>query len=119
MIRKIQLTVTLTGATGSARTVAPVSGRVLGVHVAYTGQSGTCDVTVAAELPALPILALVDANTSGWFFPRDYACDTAGAELTFDATEPVPVEIPVDGYIGVAVTGGSAGSVVVTLLIEG
>lgn len=118
MIRKYQVTVTTSGsagsATGSAKT-KPISGKVLAVHLDYTSEPATTDVTVAtAHAPVATILTITDGNTDGWFYPRALLDDTAGADLTaiYDA-------IPIDDEITVSVAqADNAGTVAATILVE-
>lgn len=122
MVRKISIEVTLAGAagsaTGSANSARVLSGKVLAVHVDVGSQPNTFDVTVKATDPDLTILSDSDVSASAWYYPRAEAQDTGGAALVFAGTDPVPVEIPVDGYITVTGAQGDAGTFTVTLLID-
>lgn len=72
-------TVTITGTTGGAGastatgyTTKIVSGVVTAVYLAYTGSPpATTDITIEErhQSPALPVLAVSNANTDGWFYP--------------------------------------------------
>lgn len=121
-VRKIEVEVTVAGsagsATGSAQTSTPLSGRVLAVHLDYTTQAATADVTVKALEPDLAILTVTNANTDAWFYPRTQIQDAAGVGVTFDGTNEVYEAVPVDGYIEVSVAQSNAGTVVATLLVE-
>lgn len=112
MIRKETVTVTLTGATGSGKTVRPISGLVLAVNLTYSGQPGTTDVTVATQdAPTVTVLTVTDANTNKWFYPRQLMGGTTGADLT-GVYEPIPVA----DHLVISVAGGAAGSVAATIV---
>lgn len=114
MIRKSAVTVTVAGADGSATGSAqfgPVAGRVLAVHLDYTTQPATADVTVATVSPAVTVLTVANANTDAWFYPRQLMDGTNGADLT-----GVYEAIAVADHINVSVAQGNAGSVVATLI---
>jgi hypothetical protein len=115
MMRTFEATATVTGSDGSAAGSAQmgvVDGFIHGVYVDYTTQPATCDVTITDDL-GQAILTLTNANTDGWFYPREQVDDTAGSAIsaTYD-------KIGVSGYVSVAVAGGNAGAVAVTLLVE-
>ena len=114
-----QVTVTVAGANGSATgsgKTRPITGLLLAVHVDYTTQPATADVTIAtagSTAPALTLLTLTDKNTDGWFFPRQAIHNTAGAAQTqYDIA-------PVADAVTVSVAEGNAGAVTVTLVYEG
>lgn len=121
MIRTHKITVPVAGAAGSGAgdeiSSSPVNGRVLAIHLDYTTQPATCDVTVSTKgtgaAPSQTLLSKANANTDAWFYPRKLLDDTAGAALTaiYDA-------LAVDDHIRVVVAQGDPGSVVVTLLVE-
>lgn len=119
MIRTQKVTVTSSGSNGSATgnglTPYPVSGRVRAIHLDYTSQPNTCDVTVATNgTPVLTILTVTNANTDAWFFPRLLMDDTAGTDLTaiYDAA-------PVDDHLKISIAQGDDGrTVVATILYE-
>ena len=112
------VTVTVTGtagsATGSGTTTVPVYGTLYAVHLDYTDQAATCDVTVTAGSPAQTLLTVTNANTDAWFYPRVQADTDTGSAITgwYD-------EAPVCGYVTVSVAQSDAGSVVATLLVDG
>jgi hypothetical protein len=120
MIETHKITVTVAGlagsAAGSAKSRSVVSGRVLAIHLDYTSQPATTDVTIATNgtnAPALTMLTRTNSGTDGWFYPRVLLDDTAGADLTavYDA-------IPVDDHLAVTVAQGDPGSVDVYVLVE-
>lgn len=117
-IKYERLEITVTGANGAATGTTksrPIMGRLLGVHIDYTSQPITADVTVAtagAGVPALTLLAVANNATDGWYFPRVAIHTTAGAAQTI--YDPAPVS---DAIVA-SVAEGNAGSVVVTLVFE-
>ena len=114
MIRRHQITVTLTGASGSEKSTQPVNGLLLAAHIDYADiAAGTTDVTLAVLDPTLTLLTVTNSVTDGWFYPRVLMGDTAGVNLTavYDA-------MAVHGYVEVSVVQADAGTVTVTLLVE-
>lgn len=119
MIQKTKITVTLTGASGDAKSAAPISGSILAIHLAYTDiAAGTTDVVIAGtSAPIMPILTRSNSVADGWFFPRAALCDVNAAALLYAAGgTPVTGEIPVDDYITASVAQADAGSVVATII---
>lgn len=118
IIRKYQVTATTSGsagtATGSART-KPITGKILAVHLDYTSEPATTDVTVAtAHAPVATILTITNGNTDGWFYPRALLQDIVGADLT-----AIYDPIPIDDEISISVAqADDAGTVVATILVE-
>ena len=114
-----QVTVAVAGANGSATgsgKTRPITGLLLAVHVDYTTQPATADVTIAtagSTAPALTLLTLADKNADGWFFPRQAIHNTAGAAQTQNEIAPVA------DAVTVSVADGNAGAVAVTLVYEG
>lgn len=117
-IRTQTLTVTVAGsagsAAGSAVTPAPLDGRLVSVHVDYTTQPATCDVTIAVGAPSLTLLTLTNTNSDGWFHPRVLVDGVTGADLT-----AIYDTMPLFGYVTASVAQGDPGSVAVTLVYEG
>ena len=113
-------------ATANADSNHRVSGRVLGVYVKYNDSppAGTTDVTIKAvgSSPAPPsynVLAVSNAATDGWFYPRVALCDQDGAALTYDGTRPVHDLLPLDDVLNVEIAQANNGdSVDVWLLLE-
>lgn len=115
MIRKVQLTVTLTGATGSG-TFPVLNGCVEHIHVA---PNASCDVVVTATDPDQVLLNVTSVSADTWYPVRDAAVEPDGTALTYDGSAaPVAVEFAVDGYVTVDIANGSAGDVVVTLVLD-
>jgi hypothetical protein len=128
MIRQINFDLITTAgadgsATGSATTPGVIAGKVLAVHVNYTNQPSTTDVTIATvHAPVVTILTLTSANTDGWFYPRTAVHDATGGALTFDGTEPIAEPVPVCDQVKVTVAqGDGAGgdeTVAVSMIVE-
>lgn len=124
MIRTYQATVTTAGsngsASGNAQTTHIASGRIVAVHLDYTNQPSTTDVTITTpNAPVATILTVNNNNTDGWYYPRVQVQGTTGTGLTYNGTQTVNESIPVDDYIKVAVAqGDDAGTVVATFLVE-
>lgn len=114
-----QVTVAVAGADGSATgsgKTRPITGLLLAVHVDYTTQPATADVTIAtagSTHPALPLLTVSNNATDGWYFPRKAICTDAGAAQTMYEIAPVA------DAVTVSVAQGNAGTVAVTLVYEG
>lgn len=121
-IRTQQIRVPVTGTAGNAIgsvQTGVINGRILAVHLGYTAQPATADVTIAtSHAPVRTILAVSNANTDAWFAPRIALQTTAGVAITYDSTQPIYGEMPVDDHITVSVAQGDAGSVVATILYE-
>ncbi|MDX2078562.1 MAG: hypothetical protein SFZ02_19175 [bacterium] len=117
-IDHIQIKVTTAGSAGSAvgsASSSALNGKLLAVHVDYTSQPATTDVTITANSPSMPILTLTNANTDAWKYPRQLMDGITGSALT-GVYEPLPIY----GAVTVAVAQGDAvtDGVVVTLVIE-
>lgn len=102
-------------ATSTGTTTAPVVGRVYGVYVKYNHSppAGTTDVTIATDgtspaAPALTLLTITDAATSGWFYPRVQVHTTAAAAATYDGTRPLLEPAPVHDLIDVTIAQANA-----------
>lgn len=106
-------------ATANATTTTPIVGLVVAVHVAYLGSppAGTTDATVATSgtsHPAMTILALANAATDGWFFPRADACQTNGT-----ATTTYNELIPIHDFVTVTIAGANAADyITIYLMVE-
>lgn len=115
----VQLKVTTVGsagsAAGSATTDTRVNGRILAVHVDYTSQPATTDVTLASTLPTQTILTLTDSNTDALDYPRKLVQGATGADLT-----AIYDNFIVAGYLTATVAQGDAvtDGVVVTVYLE-
>lgn len=122
MIRHEAITLNLTAATGSQRSAGVVNGRILAVHFNFDASYGVAAVTtLTAGGNGTPsnIVVAITGETDAWYYPRHQAHADDGSGLTFDATEPVVVEVPVADYLNVTVTGGTATkSVTVTVIYE-
>lgn len=75
-------------ATSNATTTNVVAGKVYGVYLDYLDSppAATCDVTVATSgvaHPAVTILAITNAATDGWWYPRVPTHSTTGAAALY------------------------------------
>ena len=89
-----------------------ITGQICSIGVTY-GDSppGTTDVTIATagdNGPALTILTLTNANTSGWFHPRHIVDDNAGADITYDGTRVVYDKVSIADNIKVTIAGANS-----------
>lgn len=80
-------------ATASDTTAVYIIGRVQGIYVKYNDSppAGTTDVTVATlgtspTAPTYNLLAVVNAATDGWFYPRVQVHTVAGAAIAAEYT---------------------------------
>lgn len=110
MIQRVTIDVTSAGSDGSAvgNTDSPqIQGEILAVHLAYTGQPSTADVTLKMVSPEQTILTVGNANSNGWFYPRVAVQDNLGAGVTFDGTNEAYEPFPVHGKLNLAVAEGN------------
>lgn len=110
-------------ATGTATSDHPIIGEVKAIHVDYTNQPATTDVTIATvHAPILTILTLTDNNTDGWFPVRHALVDETGTAVTYDGTNEIYGCAYVDDYVKVSVAqadgAGGDETVQVTLVYE-
>lgn len=86
-------TISATGATGGAgvatvtgTSTRVINGHIIAVYVEYLDSppAGTTDVTIqeATNSPAVLVLTIANAATSGWFYPRAAAVNTANTAIT-------------------------------------
>ena len=71
-------------------------GRVVGVYVKYNDSppAATTDITIATKgtnAPAVTILAIANAATNGWFYPRPQVHTIAGALISAQYEMGVPI----------------------------
>ena len=113
-------------ATANSTTAEPICGELYGVYIRYNDSPpATTDVTIATEAagaapPAVTLLSLTDANTSGWFYPRIGVQTTAGAAMLFAAGgTAVPGKIPFADKVKVTIAqADAADSVDCWLLVD-
>lgn len=110
-------------ATGTATSTYPITGEIKSVHVDYTNQPGTTDVTIATmHAPVITLLTLTDNAADGLWHPRAILHDAAGAAVTYDGTNELYGCFVIDDYVKVTVAqaDGSGGdeTVQVTLFYE-
>ena len=123
MIRQIDLpTCTLAGATGSAAgtatSVAPIAGELLGVYVNYTGGTSTEDLFITTVKGGQTILQLYNTQTDGWYYPRIGVHTYGGTALSYadGYVQAAPLAI-VDYVQAVVAAGGTAGNTVDVALV--
>jgi len=123
MIDRFQISVTAAGtsagsASGSASGSAyspPVAGEILKVHVDYTGDTNTMDVTLQdVQDPASEnIVNLADQDTDIALYPRRVLETNDGTDLTYDGTRKVYAPYVVHGRLKLSVAQADAGDIVV------
>lgn len=107
-IRQKSVTVTTTGADGSAVGTGyteVIVGKILALYLDYSsGQANTTDVTITTTAaPVRTIHTETDSATDVWRQPRIPVHDVAETALTYDGTHPIVDLIPVSDTIKVAV----------------
>ncbi len=111
-------------ATANQTNSVVVAGKVLSIYITYNDSppAGSTDVVVATagvSLPALTILTVTNAATSGWFHPRLQVHTTAGAAATLDGTRPMLEPAAIYDRIKVTISQANAGdNVDVWLLVD-
>jgi len=122
-IRTQQVTLTPVGVAGSATAngqTGVISGYVVAVHLEFTTQPATADVTIATvNAPIKTILTITDSATDAWYYPRHLVHGETGTALTGTAGgDRTP--IPVDDHIKVTIAQGDAvaNGLVATILYE-
>lgn len=106
-------TITVSGTTGGAGVATAntdsseiVEGEIIAVHLAYQGSppAGTTDIVLEETTysPAVRVLAITNAATDGWFFPRASAVTNAGVAITDSA-----VRIVVADYLNLLIAGAN------------
>ena len=118
-IRSKQFIVTVVGTTGSADSVQPINGRLLAIHLNYSGgMVATADVTITrlaeGDMPTETLLTVSNNAADGWFRPRAALVDSVNATIAgvFDT-------YAILGRIEVSVVQGTnTETVEVTILYE-
>lgn len=124
MVRKISVKrISGTTDTSGDATVysSPFGGKLLSFHLDIDALDATADVTVTSdsELVAQTLYSSTNSNTNVAVYPREYAMDTAGADLTFDGTRKVPTEFVLNGRVKVVVAqGGSTKAFTINAYVE-
>lgn len=79
--------------TANADSAGIAIGRVQAIYIKHNGSppAGTTDVTISTKgtkgyPPSYNFLAIVNAATDGWFYPRVQVDDTAGAPIAGEYT---------------------------------
>lgn len=117
-MRTETITVTLTGADGSASgnktSTHPVSGIPMGYKVDVGTQPNTLDVTITTpNEPTATLLTLTNVAASAWYFPRYAAHGNTGTASATDL-----VYHPVNDHIKVAGAQGNAGTFTVYVMYQ-
>jgi hypothetical protein len=108
-VRKITLPlVTASGIDGAAEGTetsdSVISGKLLGVYIQYGASShADTDVVITTKSPVQTLLSVSNSNTSAFHPVRVAAEDNAGATVTYDGTNEIYVEYPLDDYVTVTV----------------
>lgn len=90
----------------TATTRSPVNGIIRAIELVYTASShANTDVVIKEEgsTTDTTILSLSNANTSGWFYPHNYAESIAGSDLTYDGAEEIPVPFYVNRLLTITI----------------
>ena len=107
-------------ATVNASSAHPIVGEIVAVHLSYQDSPpNTSDVTLAEanNSPAMTVLSVANANTSGWFFPRAAVHDTAGAARTYDGSNAVSDRIPVHDHLKLTIAQADNGDGVIATIL--
>jgi len=128
MIRSETISVTTTGAdgsaTGAANSTEPITGKVQAIYFDFHASApATTDTTVTERVGSTDrqtICVETDSKTDVMRYPRRAVEDNAENTVTYDGTNEIYEPYAVDGYIRVAVAGCNAltAAVVVTVLYE-
>jgi hypothetical protein len=122
MIDRIRISATAAGApagSASGEAYSPdVRGEVLKVHVAYTGDTDTMDVTLEDENdPASEtIVNLVDQDTDVALYPRRVVEANDGTDLTYDGTRKVCRPYVVHGRLKLTIAQADEGDQVTAIV---
>ena len=118
MIDRLQLSVTAAGtpagsASGSAYS-PPVAGEILKVHIDYTGDTNTMDLTLedVQDLASEKIVNLANQDTDIALYPRRLLETNDGTDLTYDGTRKVYAPYVVHGRLKLSVAQADAGDIV-------
>jgi hypothetical protein len=118
MIRVYEVTVTTTGANGSAtgnnNTETLVNGNLLAISIDYGNQPATTDLTFTSVSPAYTFLVHSSSNTDAFIAPRLTCVDPAGAAIT-DSHGLIPLA----GKLNVAAAqGDDNGTIVIKFFVQ-
>ena len=78
----------------TATTAFPVNGIIRAIELVFgSGSDAGMDTYITEEGATTDqaILAVIGSATSAWFYPYNYAMDTAGNDLTYDGTNEIAV----------------------------
>jgi hypothetical protein len=117
VINQEQLTLTATGAAGSATgsqvSSNPVRGHMYAVHLDYAaGISSTTDITLATQnAPVVTIMTISNNATDGWYYPAVEQTSNVGAGLS------VYDRPPMADYLSVSAAQTTSSTSVVTVTV--
>ena len=112
------------GSATSSAVTQQVTGRVLAAYIKYNDNppAGTTTATIATNnvnVPGQTVLSIVNAATSGWFFPRVAVHSNAGAAVTYSAGQPIYDTQPVSDNLKITISGANAAdNIDVWLMVE-
>ena len=103
-------------ASGNASVISEkiARGKLLAVHLIYDSSSASATDVTLSMLGSdyggadATLLSISNNNTSGWYYPRTYAEDYQGNDLTFDGTNKIPCEAIVFGRLKLSVAQQTA-----------
>lgn len=102
-------------ATSNETSTVILAGKILSIYVQYNDSPPvTTDVTVATQgtnshPPAITVLTLTNANTSGYFYPRAQVQDLLGGGVTYDGTNEVYEPVAIHDKIVLTIAGANDG----------
>jgi len=107
----------------TATTEKILRGKLKAISLIYDASSAAgTDVTVdhlvkyGTQTVTENLLTIGDANTSAKFYPRAYAEDTAGADLTYDGINEIPTEFVLFGPVKITIANQTEGKAVTAIL---
>lgn len=108
-------------ASGDATATSSVQkGKILAVGLTYDASAGTgTDVQIDAKVGenTQTILDIDNSATDAVYYPRVAVESTTGSDLTFDGTQTIPTEFPVDGLVTITVAGATADNGVAAYIV--
>jgi hypothetical protein len=110
-------------ATGTGTTNAPLSGRLVAIHLDYSAtQATTTDVTVTTlTAPIVTLFTRSNSATDGWFYPRQAVQDATGTAVYYNDAGDAPIydAVTINDHVKVTVAqGDNTETVTVSLVIE-
>lgn len=100
-------------------TVDTLPGKILSARIDYDGTSASGTDVYITDGDSQSIVSVEDTNTSVTVYPRTYAQDEEGTDLTYDATRLIPTEFVVHTPLTLTVDDQTEGKgVTVTVVME-